>query len=78
MIQQSTRCCHQDVDTFAQYHYRVTIDREAMLDDVGNRIARTLIANNHPLYELRPERRDLESVFREVNEQPYGEVRHAA
>lgn len=67
-----------DLDAYAENHYRVTIDRQAGLDDVGNRIARALVENNHPLYELKPERRDLESVFREVNEQPQGEVRHAA
>jgi ABC-2 type transport system ATP-binding protein len=48
------------------------------LDGISDRIARTLIENNCSLFELHREQRDLESVFREVNQPLETEVRHAA
>jgi ABC-2 type transport system ATP-binding protein len=58
--------------------YLLTIAEAGDADAIGNRVVRTLIENNHALFELTSERRDLESVFREVNEQVQKEVRHAA
>lgn len=49
---------------------------------VANNLAKALIENGHTLYELKREQRNLESVFREVNEQSSTttekEVCHAA
>jgi len=46
---------------------------------VSAELARTLIENGNSIYELKREQRDLEAVFREVNEQPMtGELNHAA
>ena len=42
----------------------------------ADRIARQLVERNIPIYELAPEQRDLETVFREVSER--GETTHAA
>ena len=58
--------------------YILTIEEQSDADAVSNLVARTLIENNHGLFEMARERRDLESVFREVNEQVQKEVRHAA
>ena len=58
--------------------YLLTIEEQGDADAIGNRVARALVENNHGLFELARERRDLESVFREVNEQVQMEVRHAA
>ena len=58
--------------------YFLTIEEQGDADAIGNRVARALVENNHGLFELSRERRDLESVFREVNEQVQMEVRHAA
>ncbi len=46
------------------------------LAEAAERIARTLVERNIPIYELSPEQRDLETLFREVSEGT--EVRHAA
>jgi ABC-2 type transport system ATP-binding protein len=46
---------------------------------VAAELAHQLIENGNSIYELKREQRDLEAVFREVNEQPMtGEVNHAA
>lgn len=66
------------IDTHSEHSYLITINREASFNSIASEIARLLLANNNALYELRREQRDLESVFRDVNEQPLQEVRHAA
>lgn len=66
------------IDTHSKHSYLITINREASFNSIASEIARLLLANNNALYELRREQRDLESVFRDVNEQPLQEVRHAA
>lgn len=58
--------------------YLLTLEEQGDADAIGNRVARALVENDHGLFELTRERRDLESVFREVNEQVQTEVRHAA
>ncbi|MFV2090929.1 MAG: hypothetical protein ACC642_09735 [Pseudomonadales bacterium] len=47
-------------------------------DEAARTIAAAVIGGAHPLFELRLLRRDLETVFREVNEEPAEEVQHAA
>ncbi|GAB4353564.1 MAG: ATP-binding cassette domain-containing protein [Gammaproteobacteria bacterium] len=56
--------------------YRVDLAPEAEVETVANAIAQALVSQGHALYGLSRELRDLESVFREVNEGR--EVRHAA
>lgn len=58
--------------------FQITIDEQADFKQLSNLIANELIKNNYPLYELKREQRDLESVFREVNDQVKEEVRDAA
>jgi ABC-2 type transport system ATP-binding protein len=48
------------------------------LDGAGRAIAEAMVAAGLPLYELALVRRDLESVFREVNQAPEVEVSDAA
>jgi ABC-2 type transport system ATP-binding protein len=48
------------------------------LDSAGEAIAASLVGAGAPVYELSVERRSLETVFREVNAAPGGEVQHAA
>lgn len=57
-------------------HWDVQVDGD--LDAAGGAIAAAVVAAGHPLYELSLKRRDLETVFREVNAAPSGEVSHAA
>jgi len=57
---------------------QITTHDEADLDQVASRVARTIIENDHALYELKRQQRDLESVFREVNEALKQGVSHAA
>lgn len=61
---------------------RLQLREEADLQTVSAQVAKTLIDNSAELYELRPEIRDLETLFREVNTQDSDltskEVRHAA
>lgn len=67
-------------------HYRLQLAEGMDASGVANTLAKALIENGHALYELKREQRDLESVFREVNEQgpqqskgnKDKEVRHAA
>lgn len=47
-------------------------------DAAGRAIAEAVVGAGRPLYELAIKRRDLETVFREVNAAPGGEVSHAA
>ena len=63
--------------------YRLQIKAGLDARGIANTLATTLINNDHALYELKREQRDLESVFREVNEQTSNEqsgqeVRHVA
>ena len=51
---------------------------EGDLDAAGGAIASAVVGAGRPLYELTLKRRDLETVFREVNAAPSGEVSHAA
>jgi ABC-2 type transport system ATP-binding protein len=59
-------------------YYQISIDEQADFKQLSNQISTELIKNNYPLYELKREQRDLESVFREVNDQVTEEVRDAA
>jgi len=62
--------------------YRLQLAKGMDAAGVANTLSKALIENGHALYELKREQRDLESVFREVNEQGSNtkdkEVRHAA
>jgi ABC-2 type transport system ATP-binding protein len=62
----------------SENRFNVTITTDGNLEETTNLIANALISNKHSVYELKQEQRDLESVFREVNEQGIQEVRHAA
>jgi ABC-2 type transport system ATP-binding protein len=64
------------VEAGGEGSWEVTIEGD--LDAAGAAIAAGLTAAGHPLYELTLKRRDLETVFREVNAVPAGEVSHAA
>ncbi len=59
-------------------YYQISIDEQADFKQLSNQISTELIKNNYPLYELKREQRDLETVFREVNDQVTEEVRDAA
>ena len=48
------------------------------LAEAADRVARELVGRNVPVYELSPEQRDLETVFREVSEGEGGAPTHAA
>ena len=54
---------------------RWLVDVTGDLAEAADRIARDLVARAVPIYELSPEQRDLETVFREVSEG--GESTHA-
>lgn len=58
--------------------FRFALKPDSDVNHTANEIARTLVENGQTLYELKREQRDLENVFREVNEQTKQEVRHAA
>lgn len=47
---------------------RWLVNVEGDLAEAADRIARQLVERNVPIYELSPEQRDLETVFREVSE----------
>lgn len=55
-----------------------TVTVSGDLDQAGSALAGAVIGAGEPLYELSLERRDLESVFREVNAMPAAGVSHAA
>jgi ABC-2 type transport system ATP-binding protein len=67
-----------DLGALAENCYQLTVDQPGRLAEISSRVAQALVEANHRLYELKPEQRDLESLFREVNEQAPGEVCHAA
>jgi len=56
--------------------WTVTVNGD--LDGAAQAIARALVEGNHPLFELALQRRDLETVFREVNAAAGSEVQDAA
>lgn len=61
------------------YLYHLTLKPDFDPTTVAADVARRVIENGHNVYELKREQRDLEAVFREVNEQPMiEEVSHAA
>ncbi len=67
------------IDGHDNYCYRLQLKEVLDASGVANTLAKTLIENGHDIYELKREQRDLESVFREVNEQSnQQEVSHAA
>lgn len=68
----------ESVNANGAHRYHINVNSDSDVNGVSSQIARTLIENNHALYELKREQRDLEAVFREVNEQAEQEVRHAA
>lgn len=68
----------EDVGDEGEHCFHLSVASRDDMDAISHRIARTLIENDYGLYELKREQRDLESVFREVNEQVETEVRHAA
>ncbi len=51
-----------------QHRYRLTLQTEVDLAATSAAIAKALVDGGHTLYELAVEQRDLENVFREVNE----------
>lgn len=55
---------------------RWLVDVNGDLAEAAERLAKELVARNIPIYELSPEQRDLETVFREVSEG--GAPTHAA
>lgn len=61
-----------------KHFFQVTFNPQSDYQQIASTIATTLIQNNYSLFELKPEHRDLESVFRDVNEQTVQEERHAA
>ena len=56
----------------------LTLAADGDINAIADSVARTVIDAGHSLYELKREERDLETVFREVNQQREEEVRHAA
>ncbi len=65
-----------EVHDGGQGHWEVSFEGDQ--DAAGRAIAEAVIGAGQPLYELTVKRRDLETVFREVNAAPGGEVTHAA
>lgn len=68
----------EDVRQESENHFSIAISNEGNIQETTHLIASALISNGHAVYELKHVQRDLESVFREVNEQGVQEVRHAA
>jgi ABC-2 type transport system ATP-binding protein len=64
------------VQTVSPGHYGITVDGD--LDQAAKAIAEAVVGAAHPLFELTLERRDLETVFREVTAATTAEVFHAA
>lgn len=62
-------------ETSTEANYRIDLAEQTECKVVSAAIAKALFAAGADLYELRSETRDLETLFREVNQQ---EVRHAA
>jgi ABC-2 type transport system ATP-binding protein len=62
--------------SFSQHRYRLRLQTEADLAATSAAIAKVLVEGGHALYELAVEQRDLENVFREVNEKEG--ISHAA
>jgi ABC-2 type transport system ATP-binding protein len=64
--------CATDVRSHDEAGWLVDVDGD--LDAAAEAMSAAVIAAGHPLYELKLRKRDLETVFREVNE----EAQHAA
>ena len=59
--------------------YRIEIEKDAELDNVAALVAETIVQAKHKLIQLKPEIRDLESLFKEVNQtSSLGGISHAA
>jgi hypothetical protein len=58
--------------------FLLSLKSSHLLNEITHQVARELIANDIEIHELRHEQRDLESVFREVNQQENQEGSHAA
>jgi ABC-2 type transport system ATP-binding protein len=58
--------------------YIITFKSDNNLDAITHKIAAALISENYQLYELKREEKDLETVFKQVNEQVNQEVLNAA
>ncbi|MFW2373415.1 MAG: ABC transporter ATP-binding protein [Gammaproteobacteria bacterium] len=66
-------------NTDTDHRFQITLSADDKQDDIANSIVKALVNHGHAVYELGHEQRDLETVFREVNEQSAErEVRHAA
>lgn len=68
-------------DTDAPFHhYRIQVSSESQRRDIGAAIASKVVDLNQKLYRLEFEQRDLETLFREVNENRYQQegLSHAA
>ncbi|HEY5644334.1 MAG TPA: ABC transporter ATP-binding protein [Pseudomonadales bacterium] len=68
--------CVSEVRSDGAGRFSITVVGE--LDEAARRLAEAAVAGGHPLYELSLQRRDLESVFREVTAAGAREVSHAA
>lgn len=59
--------------------YRIEIEKDAELDNVAALVAETIVQAKYKLIQLKPEIRDLESLFKEVNQtSSLGGISHAA
>ncbi len=57
-------------NTNLPHHYRLTLSKNADVHQVSAIVAKTIINLNADLYQLSREQRDLETLFREVNNKP--------
>lgn len=62
------------------YRYRITLTADHPMKIVAPLVAKTIVENNQQLFALTPELRDLESLFREVNDRNFTQegLNHAA
>ena len=51
------------------HHYQIDVSSNVDMHHLSAEVARQIIKADAPLYRLQPEQRDLETLFREVNEQ---------
>lgn len=59
--------------------YRIEVQPDTNLDEVGAAIAHAVVHADHKLIQLKPQVRDLESLFKEVNQfSSVGGISHAA
>ncbi len=57
------------IQSKSEKHFEISLEEASSRDIIANQIAKLLIEHGHTLYELSHQQRDLESIFREVNEQ---------